>query len=165
MKSNSSKFTHQLIFITINTVVTVITPISGSILDKTRTRSSNVSSAFWCPALDILAWWTNFIVFVIQRIYYWTLHLNNNILLVFLEMNSSDIWSYSIFSKSALVTKSVSLCCIVIQHKFYFNFINFNLEKHWNQHKREQVKAETSISIPSGRVLPFSLLESWRAPN
>jgi hypothetical protein len=48
-------------------------------------------------------------------------YLNNFILLVFLEINSSMIWSYSILSNnplsSAIVAKSVSLYCVIVERK------------------------------------------------
>jgi hypothetical protein len=59
------------------------------------------------------------------------IYLNNFILLVLLEMNSSIIRSYSIFSNNSLSSdiwaKSVSLCCNIVEHKYDFN--SFNLEK------------------------------------
>jgi hypothetical protein len=48
-------------------------------------------------------------------------YLNNFILLVFLEINSSMIWSYSIMSNnplsSAIVAKSVSLYYVIVERK------------------------------------------------
>lgn len=59
------------------------------------------------------------------------IYLNNFILLVLLEMNSSIIRSYSIFSNNSLSSdiwaKSVSLCCNIVERKYDFN--SFNLEK------------------------------------
>jgi hypothetical protein len=50
---------------------------------------------------------------------------------MFLEMKSSMICSYSIFSNNSLSSdiwaKSVSLCCNIVEHKYDFNC--FNLEK------------------------------------
>jgi hypothetical protein len=48
-------------------------------------------------------------------------YLNNFILLVFIEINSSIICSYSILSNnplsSAIVAKSVSLYCVTVERK------------------------------------------------
>jgi hypothetical protein len=47
------------------------------------------------------------------------------------EIKSSMICLYSIFFNTSLfsdiIDKSLSICCIILEHKF--NFSNFNLEK------------------------------------